>query len=88
MRLPLPESKESHINIILFFSSSVMVYRRLKLPSKYISVSASFKEQKRKLFIVLFPGHQPVWLDMTFPLAFMVTFQLMWTVLVWKCTSF
>ena len=79
MRLPLPESKDSLSIINLLVSSLVMVYRRLKLPSKYISVSASFKEQKRKLFIVLFPGHQPVWLNVTFPLPFMVTFQLMWT---------
>ena len=73
MRLPLPESIESHNIINFLVSSSVMVYWRLKLPSKYISMSASFKEQKRKLFIVLFPGHQPVWLNVTFPLPFMNT---------------
>ena len=88
MRLPLPESKDSLSIINLLVSSLVMVYRRLKLPSKYISMGASFKEQKRKLFIVLFPGHQPVWLNVTFPLPFMIAFQLMRTVLVWKCTSF
>ena len=51
-------------------------------------MGASFEEQKRKLFIVLFPSHQPVWLNVTFPLPFMIAFQLMWTVLVRKCTCF
>ena len=58
------------------------------LPAEYIGVGARFEEQQRQFLVVLFPGHQPVRLDVTFPLAFVVAFQSVGQVFLGECACF
>ena len=49
--------------------------------SEQVWMGASLQEEQRQLRVILFPGHQPVGLDMTLPLPFMIAFQLVRAIL-------
>ena len=55
----------------------LLLKRRKLLPPEDIRVRTSLKEQQRQLVVVLLPRHQPIRLNMTLPLALVVTLQLM-----------
>ena len=52
-----------------------------------VGMRAGLQEQQRQLHVVLLPYHQPVWLDVTFPLSVSVARKLMWSITHGQCAS-
>ena len=65
----------------------LMGYKVRQCESEQVRVRACSQEQECKFGVVLIPCHQPVGLDVTLPLSFMVARQLVWTIFGGQCTS-
>ena len=50
--------------------------------SEQVGVRAGLQKQQRQFVVILLPRHQPVRLDVAFPLSLTIAWQFMWSVLL------